>query len=346
MTFENGQFGRRNLHFNNHWEPLDIDNYKITRPTLICLGGNGTIDPAKATRFCATAERLVGLKIDDTESSYKNVDLVGFHYTPSADNPSIGSFDNEQRNKIVALFLNLCVDENNNPLPIQAVAKNFSMINIFSHCWGAREISQIGMSVERQMHKLGFSKDQVGFALNQIFHVSYAPFTNHTSFPMLRINSFVDHENYGLKSIYKSTYGKDLNGVSLHYDPAGYFRKEPSPFTTVPIISLYSSQLINVFENSDLQKITDEHGVDVLERNPNWTQGHQSRNAKNADLVSKITGYTLANMMANSIINKNCPQLIEKENAEDLYNSLCAFKLDYSNEDLETKISNPTENGK
>lgn len=333
--FETGQFGKRNLNFEHHWEPLDIEEYEIVKPVLICLGGNGTIDTTKATRFCATAERFMGLKTDN----YDDVDLIGVHYTKNSESSTIGSLNNEQRNCFVDnIFMKLCVGENGERLPIEAVAKRFSYINVFTHCWGAREMSQIGNLVEGKMRKLGYSAGEIQFAFNQIFHITYAPYCDHTSFPCLRINSFIDSENKGLRREYKNAYKQDLNGVDLRYDQPGYFRGGFTGMSKCPILSIYSSQLVNIEENSNLRGILDEHAIDVLERNTNWTQGHQSRHAKNANLVSKMVSCVVAEVVANSTINARNTQLKPKPLVEEFYNTLLTFFKDYSYDDLKSTI--------
>lgn len=335
QIFEASQYGRRNLSFEHHWEPLDLEGYKVNKPVLICLGGNGTIDTAKITRFCATAERFMGLKNDN----YDDVDLIGVHYTKNSETSTIGSLNNEQRECFVDnIFMKLCVGDNGERLPIEVVAKNFSYINVFTHCWGAREMSQIGNLVESKMRKLGYSADEIKFAFSQIFHITYAPYSDHTCFPCLRINSFIDSENRGLRKAYANAYKQDLNGIDLKYDSAGYFRGVFTGISKFPILSIYSSQLVNTEDNSDLRSILDEHPIDVLERNANWTQGHQSRHAKNADLVSKMASYVVAEVVANSAINSRNKELTPKPSVEEFYNTLLTFFKDCNYNDLKSSI--------
>ena len=332
-------FGRRNLWKENHWEEMDIEDYVVNKPVLLCLGGNGVIDRAKATRFCATAERFIGLKQGEEKELYNMVDLLGFCYTPNPTRPTIGEFDDEQRNLIVDnIFMKLCVDAQGRVLPIDKTIKNFSLITVFTHCWGAREISRIGMDVQRKMMKLGYSEADVQSAFNQIFHLTYAPYTDHTCFPCLRINSFIDSEHRGIHKTYKEVYEETLNGIALHFDKAGYFRRSKNPILKVPIISIYSSQLINTKENSNKRNLIDEHAIEVLERNYDWTQGHQQKGGLNADVVSKMASFCLAKAMATSIQNQRSEVLIPKDDMEELYKALEEFREDCLPEELETEV--------
>ena len=332
-------FGCRNLWKDKHWEILNIKDYKVNKPIVLCLGGNGVIDIAKATRFCATAERFIGLKQGDVYELYKMADLLGFCYTPLPHRPTIGEFNDEQRELIADnIFIKLCVDDEGKVLPIEQTIKNFSLINVFTHCWGAREISRIGAVVKNKMMKMGYSANDVQNAFNQIHHLTYAPYTDHSPFPCFRINSFIDSEHWGIHKIYKEVYKETLNGIALHYDKAGYFRQVKSPILEVPIISLYSSQLINTKENSDIRKLIDEHPAETLERNYDWTQGRQQRAAVNADVVSMMASYFLAKAVATSVQNQKSKILIPKEDMFVLYEDLMDMLNSYAPVILETGI--------
>ena len=332
-------FGLRDLNCEDHFKELDINSYNGEGVELWCFPGNGTINKKKGTRFCASSERYIGLKLGDEDSSYKHVNLLGFYYPPKKDQPTIGEFSKEQRETIAYnMLVKKCLDSNGNPLPIEEVAKKFSLINISSHCWGAVEVSYIGGYAEAEMKKLGYTEDEIRFAFNQIIHLSYAPYTDHSSFPCVRVNSFIDSEFRDVAKAYYSAYKTKLNGVDIKYDKPGFFRNRPYFMSKVPIISIYSSQLINTDENSDLRSLIDEHGSEYLERNLDWSQGHQSNGAKNADLVSKLYSYSMAYAMAKSIQNKISANLIPKS-TEEIFESLKSFYKGYSEEELKSKLS-------
>ena len=306
---------------------------------MLVFGGNGTISKKKATRICGTAERLVGLKLGDDCSAYTHVDVLGFYYNPSDKNPRVGEFTQSQRGKIAQnIFVKLCYDEKGNLLPADKMQKRFSTINIVTHCLGAYELCYIGIFAARQMKRLGYSEEEVQKAFDQVFHLSYAPYCEHSCFPMLRINSFIDGQFRGMRRKYINAYGKELRGVALYYDGAGYFMGKPASMSKVPILSLYSSQLLNTKANSNIRNLQDEHGIERLERDYDWTQGHQSGNAKNANLVSKFAGLCLAEAMAVSIRNTMTEKLITKPELKSLMPVFQTLKSDYSDADLEPSI--------
>lgn len=334
-------FGRRSLGFLNHWENLDIEKFESDRAVVLCFGGNGTINAKKATRFCGTVERLCGLKNENEMSSYNHVDLIGFYYDENPEQPTIGQFSNEQRELIAdKLFIKRCYDKSGNLKSDEDLIKSFAKINIATHCWGALEASYIGGIVERKLIKLGYSSKTVKEAFNQIFHLTYAPYTDHSCFPCLRISSFMDSKFRHIKDMYKEAYGSRLNGVSIRYDKPGYFRDSEFPMLKVPVLSIYSSQLVNIPENTNLRELQDEHGIETLERDYKWNQGYQSKKAKNANIVSQMASYAIADAVAISIINMLQPELVKKTELIELKSQLEDILSCCSDDDLKTDIFN------
>lgn len=331
-------FGRRNLDANDHFEDLSIETFHTDKVENWGFCGNGTITRNKIARFCGSVERAIGLHTEDQISSYQLVDLLGFYYPPKESQPTIGEFHKEQRELIAyAMFIKKCLDKDGNKLPIEEVAKKFSKMNIVSHCWGAVEVSYVGQYAEKAMKNMGYTPEEIRFAFNQVVHLSYAPYTDHSYFPLIRVNSFIDSQFREVSREYLSAYGKRLDGIDIRYDPPGRFRNHSYPMSQVPIISIYSSQLINIDENSDLHSLIDEHGFELLERNPNWTQGHQSKGAKNADLVSQLFSYSLAYSLAIAIQNVRSDKLIPKS-IEELFEILKEFYQASNKDELKKKI--------
>ena len=332
-------FGRRNLSEKEHFEDLDLESYVPSNSVLLVFGGNGVITKQRATRICGTAERFVGLKLGTENSSFSDVDVLGFYYDANPRQPTIGEFSKEQRETIAEnVFVKLCYDNEGRLLTVEKVMKKFSKINVLSHCWGALEISHISVAAERKMRTLGYKESEIRQIFNQVFHLSYAPYTDHSSFPMLRINSFIDSEFRHIKGEYSEAYKKDLKGVDIQYDEVGYFRGKVAPMLKVPILSIYSSQLINTEDNSKVQELTDEHGREILERGNDWLQGYQSKDAKNANLVSKLASISLAEAMAISIRNNLTDELIPKMDLKELNEMLQTFISDYTEEELNPSI--------
>ena len=338
---KNNWFIVRDYTQDTHYRKENASQYNSNgKAVVLNLGGNGCIDCAKISRFIATGERLLGLKPEESLELFDDVDLIGGAYTTKPNQPTIGEFTDEQREVLEnSIFMRKCVDESGNKLDTKDLIKAFSTITIFSHCWGAVEASKMGKNIERKMKNMGYSQEDIDSAFNQVVHITYAPYTDHTCFPCLRINSFIDSEHREMRKIYEEAYRQKLNGISIHYDEAGFFRNKKNSLNKVPIVSIYSSQLINTKENSNLQNIIDEHPAETIERNYDWTAGRQQRNGINADIVSQMISYTFALSVAVAMNNTSGNKLKRKPTMLEIYDELNLFPKKVNQEDLETELS-------
>ena len=50
------KLGIRDLNCKNHWKELNLNEAKITKPTVLCLGGNRSLGERDANAFCKSAE--------------------------------------------------------------------------------------------------------------------------------------------------------------------------------------------------------------------------------------------------------------------------------------------------
>lgn len=292
--FKETGFGKRTLENKEHWIPLSIEQFRIYQPTIICLGGNGTIDSGKAKRFCASAERMVNFKQKEEGSfrNYNHVDVVGFHY--GIDNEydedgklvDVGELSSEDCDKIVDnLFIPLCIQTDGSKKPIKRICKNFSNIIIYCHCYGAKAIGMVMSKLTYKLQKHGFTNDELKKIYSYGFQLSYSPFTDELWFPNVRVDSFTDSLNKNLSNIYRNTYGQKLDGVDIRLDKAGKFRGKNLFCSHQDRITVYASRLVNTEENVDERNIIDEHTFECLERNSDWSIAN---GATCADAVSKI----------------------------------------------------------
>lgn len=311
--YTNSGVGKRSPNAENHWKQLDIAKVRIKKPTLICLGGNGTTDDTvskdnsklvcgseRANGVCAIAERLIGLKPEEPKvySTYAHVDFISFHYGKDSPKDKIGKFSEDELKKIVKfVFLPLCLDNNLKPLPVDEVCKNISLITFFTHCHGAREVANILNMYKYCLIKLGYTESEVQKIYSSIFHISYSPLTDETLTPTLKLESFMDVFNIGLDQIFEETYGYKLNGIATIIDKKGTLRNKQYSLASFDNITVYSSKLVNK-QGIEALSEPNEHGIDCLDRNKKW---ESKSGAKNADVVSKIAGYTIARSIARSL---------------------------------------------
>lgn len=345
------KFGKRDLNSIDHWKRLDLEKYSITKPTIICLGGNGTISERKANNFCKLAERLVGLKIesDNVYSSYNNVEVLGFSYGTNAEDETAGQFDKDDINSIVSnLLLPLCLDTEGQRLDAEKASQNFSLVTFFSHCHGAREVANLTNVLNKKMLIAGYKQDEIDQIFGHTFQLSYCPNTDEAPIPTVRIDSYTDSHNLDLPKIFKDSYGYTVDGIDIQYDAPGFFRKQKRWFLThknSDIISIVSSRLLNFKEptidphTTDLQdpknrvQVVDEHNIyDVFKRDPEtWAD---ETGAKNADTVSQMAAHCLALNVANSMANYESNTLVPKLAFSDLKDYLEDIKLTYSQDEI------------
>lgn len=331
--FSTYSFGKRDLQSENHWKPLPLNQFKIDKATVVCLGGNGTIIDRKTNNLCKLAESLMGIKVEaaqNPDTAYKDVNIVGFTYGTDLQDDNIGNFSREECDEIASqLFLPLCTDQNGALLPVNESCKNFSLLTFFTHCYGADGLAGILSSLNNQLLDKGYSKDDIHLIFGQSMQVAYSPFHNDTWVPTVRIDSMTDSFHRDLNCSYPAIYGHKLNGIESYVDKAGTFRGNKYPYTKHDTLSIYTSRLINTRENSDIRYLIDEHTIYYLQRDEKWQSDGSSvwenngndpwrEKPQNLDVVSQTVGYALARSVANSINNANSTELIEKPSMEQM----------------------------
>ena len=316
------KFGKRDLMGKDHWHTLDIDEYRIVQPTIICLGGNGTTDDTpetqvgdkhrtglqKANAFCKLLESLVGLKMagKNISSTYRDVEVLGFSYGKDRISDRTGNFSIGYVRKIVNnLLMPLFMDEKHELLPPIESARNLSLVTFFTHCHGSRELDRIMKMLHDELVYKGYSSDTVQEIFSYTMNVAYCPLPDETWIPTIRVESMTDSLNVGLSGLYRDYYGKKLNGIDVRYDKPNFSRGKKLPdWMNHPYadrVTIYTSRMVNTKENSDLRNLIDEHTAFLLGRNADdWSI---KTKATNLDAVSKMTALALGEKIACSLQN-------------------------------------------
>lgn len=320
--------------------------FKIIKPTIICLGGDTTESPGKINNMCATVERIIGLKVEGPKetATYNNLDLVGFFYGKDHETDKSTRFSDKDRDDIVEyVLLPLCVDENGNLLPLEQICKNFSLINFFTHCHGAFELCEITKKLHRILLDKGLSNEQAHKIYAHSFHCSYASNHKESFYPTMYVYSLTDKDNMYMAQLYRENYGEVLDGVSVKHDVAGKFLTENISSRNYKehvhhdTITVFSSRLINNEQNKGNLNIYNEHSYVYLDRDEvNWAlRGKNIPYANNADLVSKMVAYAMSINIASSLrtylsnkLEPRIPILELKKELEDLIDV-------YNKEDLQ-----------
>ncbi len=324
--FTKSGYGIRDLKAENHWRE-DLENFKIDKPTIFCLGGNGTINTQKANGFCAITERLMGLKRNEGMTSYNDVNILGFYYGRDKEEDTVGEFSKDELESLVDnLLLPLCVDDNGERLSLEDACRKFSLVTFATHCHGSREVNNMIKSLDKKLLLRGYTTNEIHEIFSHSFQMAYAPIQDESCVPTVRFVSMTDSQNYMLRRVYKDCYGVSLNGVDIRYDEPDKFRGRTAIFPHYDTISVYSSRLLNNVDysatavdksaNADLssvqnsnnlssnqrnignapkvQKVLDEHTIEYVDRDDNWTLTDKSSNAPNAEAMSVLMGYALS----------------------------------------------------
>ncbi len=332
------EFGKRNLSQDFHWEKLYLDGYKVAKPTVFCLSGNGTLSLQDANGFCKQAERFLHLinrgkkdKISD------RVDLVGFKYaretfsgeTGTLDRPFIDGFVD---NTLLPMF----TDNSGNRLDINVAMKNMSQVSFFSYCMGANEVNEIIATLNYRLKKLGYGDKEIKMINNATMHVSYAPYDreDRSYLPTVRAISTKDQTVGDMAVEMLKDDGRKLDGIMLSVDKPRSMYGKYRVGATSGGINIISSGLLNAFD-----EMGNEHYVSYIERDENWQirptiRGGKAMQSENADCVSQMMAWALSRAVNNSIENLSSDKYIANNFYSDLEEELLSIKEAFSEKQL------------
>ena len=308
-------FGKRNLKVENHWEELDSGPFRITKPTVICFGGNQTIKPADANYICKVAQGLVGIKdpVAPNEIGTTNdVDFVGIAYgiddtTGYGKNQKISDTSSLTDEEIAELALNifapLYFDEKGHIRPQEQILKNFNQITFFSHCYGAAEVNALIYKVYHNMTSVGIDKATAEAAIGQLYSVSYAPWQI-VPCPGLQVIPEKDNTVVG---------GPALSKISSSFID-GRYRNIYQGEGTVAFKE--NDDTISLIVSNVTKDEQDEHPISFIARNANWQM--QNENIAYGDEVSMAMGVALSYSIASAIQNRNSQQFTPKPTADEI----------------------------
>ena len=181
--FVSAKIGKRDLTCVNHWKTLDIENLKITKPTVLCFGGNRSMDERDANAFCKSAERLLNFDSLFGSRNRNDIDLIGISYGhykgdkyKSQDGVETSSLTKSEIKKFATkVFRPLYLNDEGNRINKYTAMKNFNLITTFSHSYGSMAINSIIEEVYKDMINAGYTYADTCEIFSQIISVSYAP---------------------------------------------------------------------------------------------------------------------------------------------------------------------------
>lgn len=305
-------FGKRDLTKPNHWQRLFFNKFKITKPTVICLGGNTTKDESDANAMCKMAENLIGLKqqIGDEMATYNDVDVIGVAYGHIEDAPKYSTTAvtmKEIGDLVDTLLLPLATNSRGKRLGLEKAKQNFSNVNFFLHCYGARILNEMNFDLIRKMSSIGYSSKEILEIQQQMTSVSYAPIEEVFNIPSLQAFSARD-----FTSMIPNNASSEFQKV--YYDVFEGRREFEGNY-----VFQEDENTVTLFTSSMSQKPGNEHPIIFVGRNEDWRYPLLCPN--HADEVSQVVGYTLANAVATGIQNQYSTEFIPKPTPQEMLQS-------------------------
>ncbi len=301
MEQEHYLIGKRNLKKDNHWEELNREYFRITKPTVICLGGNGTIEARNANFMCRIAQSLVGVTEPTAANEIattQDIDFVGISYVIDDKKNETGSISETDYSQLLrSIFQPLYLNEKGRPYPREQILKNFNLITFFSHCYGATVVSTLIEKTRENMRGFGIDAQTIDDALGQVFAVNYAPWQS-VPCPNLQV---ISEKDITLPS------GPVRSKITCEFLEDRFFHRCNGEGTVAfkendNTISLIASRLT--------RKEQDEHSISFIERDGNWRIWEDD--VLYGDDVSKAMGVALVYSIASGIQNQRSASFTPK----------------------------------
>ena len=259
-----------------------LGTHKITKCTVLALGGNGTVDDSASNGMAKRTENAVGLSGGD-------VDLLTIKYRLDPNMTiSRGTFnDVEAKDVAQNLLLPLALDKNNNRLPLDIACKNMRLVTIDAYCFGNEVKDMIVNALATQLRNCGYTDDECNTIVKQLVCICYAP--KYSQYKNLTYNFYIkslDDPMFGMNYHYEK-FGTDFSPKNI-----GCGVIEQSDNT----VSLYTEHISN--EN--------DHDINRIKRDKKWKLDvDQSNYSFTAEAASICHASALEYAILNSIENFN-----------------------------------------
>ena len=313
-TLQPFSIGRRNYNSMWHWEDLDIEDdkkdnfFRITKPTIICFGGNRAANAMSANGLCKIVEGLIGLKEysgNGEGATLKDVDLVGVSYGTNQNarirdggkqRPFCDFSEQEEKLLIDNLFLPLFVDNNGKRFTLIKACRNISKLTFFTYCYGSVQLYDLMNKLKSKLLLAGYTSEEIEKIYNNTRQISYAPFSAGRNVPTISIRSLYDTTGnfYGK---YAVEHREFLNGVGLYYNEEGRQGSLNYRKADKESVDIYSSKLINETPDG-----INEHSPNIIERSDALWRLIDNFRSGNANAVSQLTAYALADSVSRSLM--------------------------------------------
>jgi hypothetical protein len=344
------RWGRRTKTAKDSWEEIHLNNFKRTRPIVVCLSGNAAITNARANGFCKRAEKQLELLFTKDECKDMPVDLIGCAYghnvrydlpqmteeerkTFYLKYPRPKDFANEHPDKVTHsrmgylkdedisdfvdyILMPECFNVDGTPKDIKEAFKNLSQITFLSWCHGDREVFRIFNLFSKKCGEKGLSIGDVYKLMGCCTHITYSPITRTSVIPTICIDSLSDVNNIDYSEIYS-----ELDGVDIKYEYSDLMQKR-----FFDVVHILTSKLTNSTTDD-----IDEHSIQFLDRDDEWNikDGHH-----NADCVSQMLSWVLCRSVENGLQNSRSETFVPRPTLMSLFQDLKYIKSTFNDNDL------------
>lgn len=290
------KFGLRVKDAEKHWQTFQLENFKITKPLIVCLSGDATNTELEANGLCKLVEGLL-------ENDAQDVDLMGVAYGEKNGLNNYKLSDNDIEKFVNNLLIPLCEDKRTNKIfTIEECCRKLSLITFFTFCHGSKEVSNILTNFKEKLIKKGFTEQNVELLTQSLLEVSYAKETENVTCPQVYFASADD----SIGPIFNHWYFGDMYSESLHgsyamlIDKPGQFcgrdwiRPETKQFASITIIA--DTILKSGLDINDEAVVSEEHKIGYFKDTDKLN--------KEGKILRKAMSECLKERVKNSIQNK------------------------------------------
>lgn len=185
----------------------------------------------------------------------------------------------------------------------EQILKNFSQITFFSHCHGAKEVSNLIHEVRYNMSAIGIDERTIEDAIGQLYSVSYAPWQV-VPCPGLQVIPQKDNTLKRAPLLAKNSEDFLFNRQFCEQIGEGTVAFKENDNTISLIVSHITKQA------------TDEHSIGYIERDDKWRI--DTKDVAYGDEVSMAMGVALAYSIANSMQNRQSNHFIPKLTTDEM----------------------------
>lgn len=263
----------RDLNADSHYRTINPQKLEFRRGTIICLSGNGTTDIKAANGFAKIAQTNLDLmfKTKDGKNALDYVDILSVKYATRTKAYGNGYMTKDFTNHLTDAMIKLLTDKNGHRLPLNQAKQNFSRITFFTYCHGNFCLNDIIDLLNEKLIDLGYTNEEVIAINNASMEVAFAgPNPAENRIPSVRILSLNDPAvSSDLQFIENNDPKiKNLKGMTIHTDGAGYLYGKSRDDATAPSIQVISSNLIDLEHGFHLTY--NDHNIKCVSFNKNW----------------------------------------------------------------------------